>query len=95
MGIPSGFSRNHIALHGTVSWNHILDNAGQYMANVGLSVGSRRSVIKHIRRSLFPALNTFFKDIFIFPKLFDFFLSLYKIHVCRYFLIHDASSNQL
>ena len=77
--VPSGLSGNHISLHSTVTRNHILDYAGQHMADVGLSVRRRRSVIKYVRLALCPILNALFKDLVLFPELFHFFFPFHKL----------------
>ena len=53
MGIPSGLTRNHVTLHGTVSWNHVLDNTCQHMADMWFTICSRRTIIECIS---FPLL---------------------------------------
>ena len=44
--IPSSLTRNHITLHCSVSWNHILNNSCKYMSNMWLTISSWRSVIE-------------------------------------------------
>ena len=82
MGIPSGLTGYFVPFHGTVTGNHILDNTGQHMTDMRLSVGRRRSIIEHIGRSIFPQLNALSENILVFPELFYLFLSLDKIHAC-------------
>ena len=79
MGIPSGFTGNHIAFHGTVPWNHIFDYTGQYMTNVWFSVRSRRTVVERIGFAFFTVFHTFLKDMVFFPELFHFFLALNEV----------------
>ena len=88
VGIPACFSRNIVAFHGTVSRNHILDNTGQHMTDVRLTICGRRSVIKGICRAAFSLLHTFLKCVVFFPELFNFFFALYKVHVGVYFAVH-------
>ena len=89
VGIPAGLSRNLISLHGTVTRNHILDDTGQDMADMRLAVCCRRSVIKSVGRSLFPAVDGFLKNIFFFPEINYLFLTIHKIKRSVYFLIHN------
>ncbi len=88
MGVPSGFSRNHIALHGTVSRNHILDNTGKDVADMRLSVCGRRSVIEGIGLAFLAVFHTFTENVILFPEFFYFFFSLYKIKICTDFFVH-------
>ena len=46
MRIPAGFSQDMIALHCFISWNNILDNSGQDMADMRLTVCCRRAIIE-------------------------------------------------
>ena len=79
VGIPAGLSWNHISLHGSVSGDHILKYTGLNMADMRFSVGSWRSVIKHIRLASFTHLDALFKNVFICPELFYFFFPFYKL----------------
>ena len=88
MCIPSRFPGNHIPLHRAVSRNHIFDDTGQHMTDMGLSVRGRRPVIKGIGRPLFPGIHALLEDIVLFPEKFYFFLSVYKIQAGINFLIH-------
>ncbi len=92
MSIPTCLSWNHVALHCPISWNHILDNSGKYMSDMRLSVGCWRSVVKSICWSLFTVFHAFFKNVIVFPKLFNLFFPVYKVQVRIYFLIHRISS---
>ena len=62
------------------------------MADMGLSIGRRRAVIKSISRSILSGINAFFKDMIFVPEFLNFFLTLYKLHICRYFAVHETSS---
>ena len=92
MCIPACFSRNHVALHGTVSGNHILDNTGQNVTDVRFAISGWRSVIKGIGLAFFAIVHTLLENIIFTPEFFYFFFSFHKIQVCRYFLIHLSSS---
>ena len=88
MCVPTCFSWNLVAFHCPVSWNHILDNSGECMSYMRLSVGCRRSVIEHICRSILSVFDTLLKNMVFTPKLFNFSFSLYKLQICRYLFIH-------
>ena len=88
MGIPSCFSRHLITFHGAVSGDHIFDNTGQYMADMRLSVGCRRAVVKHIDIVAVPFLHTFFKNVIFFPEFFNFFFSVHKVKIRGNLLVH-------
>src|SRR5699024_3430597 len=94
VGIPSGLSWNHIAFHGPVSGDHILDNTGEHMADVRFSISGRRSVIEGIGRTFFTVFHALFENVIVFPELFYFFLPFYKVEVCSNFLIHSFSPFQ-
>ena len=88
VGVPAGFSRNHIALHGAVARNHVLDDTGQHMADVGLSVGRGRAVVEGVGLALFSAVNTLLKNVIVGPEFLDVLLSFHKVHVCGDFFVH-------
>ena len=79
MSIPAGLSWNLVALHGAVSRDHILDDTGQYMADVRFAIGSWRAIIKHVGWMTFMIFDTLLEDIIIFPEFFHFFLTLHKL----------------
>ena len=81
MGIPSCLARHLISLHRAVSWNHILDNASEHMADMRLAVGCGRAVIEHIDIIAITLFHALFKDAIFFPEFFNFFFSVYKIQV--------------
>ena len=88
VGIPARFSGNHITFHCTVSGDHILDNTGQDMTNVGFSVCSRRAVVENIFRTSLTLFDTLLEDVVLLPELLHFLLPADKIHICWDFLIH-------
>ena len=88
VGIPAGLAGHHIALHGAVAGDHILDDAGQHMADVGLAVGCGGAIIKDIRGALFAGINALFKDMLLFPKGLYLFFLLHKIYIGRNALVH-------
>ena len=81
MGIPAGLTGYHISLHGTVSGDHILNNTGQHMSDVRLTICSRRSVIKGIGRSFLTVLHTFAENVILFPEFLRFFFPVHKVQV--------------
>ncbi len=88
--IPARFPRHHTAFHGPVSGDHVLDDTGQYMSDVRLSVGCGRTVIKRIGRSVLSAFHTFAERVIFFPELFHFLLTFHKVHVCVHFVVHAS-----
>ena len=82
VGIPSSLTRNHIALHGAVSRDHILDDTGKYVSDMRLAVCGRRSVIKYVWGSFSAAVDTLFKDLFVFPEFLNLFFPVHKVQVC-------------
>ena len=90
--VPAGFSRNQFALHGVVSRDHVLDDSGQNVADVRLSVRCRRPVKEHIGRTVFALVDALLENVIFFPEFGGFFLPLNKIQVCFYFLIHAFGS---
>ena len=89
MGIPSSLTRNHVTLHCAVSWNHILDNTCQHMADMRLAVCCWRSVIECVSRAFFTVFHTFFENMVFFPEFFYFFLAIYEIQIRVYFLVQS------
>ena len=88
VGIPAGLAGHLIALHGPVTGDHILDNAGLHMADMGLAVGSGRAVVEHISRAILAVFDTFFKDVAFFPELFHVLFALHKVQTGGHFLVH-------
>ena len=81
MRIPARFPKDMIPFHRFISWDHILDYTREHVSDVGLSICRRRTVIKCIRLSARAEVYTFSKDVMVFPKLFRFLFSLYKIQI--------------
>ena len=75
--VPARFTRNIVALHCAVSRNHIFDDTGQDVADVGLAVCRGRTVIENIGRAFL--LLCLFKDLFVVPELKYLFLSLDEV----------------
>mgnify|MGYP007050377584 CR=1 FL=1 len=74
---------------------YILDSAGKNVAYMRLSVSGRRAVIKDIRFAFFSGVDTFFKDIVLFPKVLDLFFSLNEVQISVHFFVHFNHSFQL
>ena len=92
VGIPSGFTGNHIPFHGAVTRDHILNYTCQHMTDMGFTVCGRRSVIEGIGGAFFTVFHTFTENVIVFPEFLDLLFSLYEVEVCRYFLIHLCTS---
>ena len=88
VGVPAGLSRHLVSLHGAVAGNHILDDSGQHMADMGLSVGRRRSVIKHVDRIILAVFDTLLENAVLFPELYDLLFFFHVISVRRDFVVH-------
>ena len=88
VGIPAGFPGHVEALHAAVPGDHVLDDPGQHMTDVGLAVGCGRSVIEGINRRAFPVFYAFFENPVVFPELSDFFFSFNEIQTGVYFTVH-------
>ena len=93
VGVPAGLSRDLVALHGAVTRNHVLDDAGQDVADMRLSVGRRRSVVEHIGRTVLAVFDGLFENLLIIPEFLDFLLSPDKVEISRNFLVHVSLSS--
>ena len=91
VSIPSCLTRNHVALHCTVSRDHIFDYTGKNVSDMRFSICCRRSIVESISFSFFTVLHTFLENIFFIPEFFNFFFSVYKLQVCIHFFVlsHD------
>ena len=81
MGIPSSLSGHHIALHGTVSGNHVLDDTGQHVLDMGLSISGWRAIIKGIGLAFLTLFHALFEDVLILPELLHRLLAVHKVQV--------------
>ncbi len=81
VGVPAGFPGNHVSFHGPVSGDHIFDDSGEHMADMGLAVSRRGTVVKHVGGMAFPALDALLKDVFFLPELLDLFFPLHQVQV--------------
>ena len=88
VGIPTGLAGHHIALHGAVARDHILDDAGQHVPDMGLAVGGRGTVVKDIGRPLAAGFDAFLKDMLLLPEGLDLLFLLHKINIGRDALVH-------
>ncbi len=79
MGIPARLTGHLVPFHCAVPGDHILDDTGQHVADVGLSICRWRSVIKHIGRTALPELDTLFENILFLPELLYFLFPVDKI----------------
>jgi hypothetical protein len=71
MGIPSSFSLYAEAFEGIISTKKVLYGPGHYMVDTGLAIGGRGPFIEHEGLLWVPLLDTFFKNMFVLPKLQD------------------------
>ncbi len=78
VSVPARLSGHHAALHGAVSGDHVLDGSGLHMADVRLTVGRGRSVIKGIDRPFPAAVHALSEDILLPPELLHFLLSFHN-----------------
>ena len=88
MGVPSRLAGHHLALHGVIARDHVLDDAGQHMTDVRLAVRRGRAVIEYIRLPLASAVNALFKNVIFLPEAFDRFFPIDKMQIGLYRLIH-------
>ena len=88
VGIPAGLAGHHIALHGAVPGDHVLDDTGQHMPDMGLTVGRGGAIVKDIGRPLFAGLNALFKDMLLLPEGLYLLFLLHKVHIGRNALVH-------
>ena len=68
-GIPAGLTDDLESLHGLIPRNHILDDTGQHMTDMGLSVCCRRAVIEGIGGKILLLLDTLLKYLVLVPEL--------------------------
>ena len=68
VGVPAGLAGNVVALHHAVAGDHILDDAGEDMADVGLAVGGGGAVVEGVGGLAFALFNRFFKDPVFLPE---------------------------
>ena len=92
MSIPPCLARHLIALHGAVARDHVLDDPGQHVADMGLAVSGGRAIVKGIGLSLFAGFDAFFKDVVILPELLDALFPFHKIEVGRHLFVHVWSN---
>ena len=92
VGIPTGLTGHVIALHGAIAGNHVLDGAGLHMANVGLTVGRGRTVIKSVIGAIPAHLHALFKNVFLAPEFLHLLFPFHKVQICGYLVVHGVSS---
>ena len=95
VGVPAGLAGDHAALHGVVAGDHILDDAGQHVADVRLAVGRGRAVVKHVGRIPLAGGHALFKDLVVLPELFDLLFALHEFQIGGNFLIHNGVSLEM
>ena len=88
VGIPACLTRYKIALHCSVSWNHILDNSCEHMSDMWLTICGRWAIIEHICRAALPDFHALLKYVIVLPELLDSLLALDDVTICRYLIVH-------
>ena len=68
VSIPACLTENSLALHRLVSRDHILDNAGKNVTDVGLSVCGRRAVEEGEVLAILADVNTSLKHAIFLPE---------------------------
>ncbi len=79
VGIPASLAENLLALHGLIAWQHILDNAGQHVADMWLAVGCWWAIIECEGVTAFAAADAFVGDVVFFPEFQNFGFSVYEV----------------
>ena len=88
VGIPASLAENLLALHGLVTRQHILDDAGQHMADVRLAVGSRRTIVKCEGITAFTIGNALIGNIVFLPEFQHLGFTLDKVQICVNLVVH-------
>ena len=91
VGVPSGFARYAVALHGLVAADGVLQRTGDHVVDARLAVCGRRSFVEDKVRLAFSCGDAFFQQFFLVP-----FVGLGKLHLCdgcvRQVFVHRFSS---
>ena len=88
--IPTGFTGNHIALHGAVARDHILYDTGEDMTDMRLAVCRGGTVVKDIRLAFFACVHALFEDMIFTPEFFNELFTLNKVQVGRNLFVHSC-----
>ena len=83
VGVPTGLPGNHIAFHRPVAGDHVLDDTGEDMPDMGFAVRGGGAVVEGIGWAALPVLHALFKNVAFPPKLLGFLFPLHKIQVGR------------
>ncbi len=95
VGIPAGLTQHVVTPHGLVTGDYILHGAGQYVADVGLAVGSGRAVKEGVGGGALSELDALFEYPVILPEFQRLLLALHEIQRGRNFLVHLLLLNLL
>ena len=90
VGIPARLAQDVATLHGLVTGDDVLDDAGEDVPDVRLAVRRRGTVIKGKLLAPFALFHTLFKDAVFVPELHRFLFPSRKIHGRIHFFVHIA-----
>ena len=83
VSIPTSLTKNSSALHGLVSGNHILNNSGQNVTDVRLTVCGRRAVEEGVIFTTLADVNALTEDVVFLPESTRLLFSLNEIQIRR------------
>ena len=89
VGIPARLPDDLMPLHGLISGDHVLDDPGQHVADVRLSVRGRRSVIECVGGKILLLINTLLKDLVLIPEIENLLFILDKSKFVRNLVVHS------
>ena len=81
VSIPACLTGYHIALHCAVSGNHILDNSGQNVTDVGFAVCGGRAVIEGVGGAALSGFDASLENLIFFPEFKHSFFSFDEIKI--------------
>ena len=87
VSIPSCFTKDVLPLHRLITWEHILYDTRQHMADMWLAISSRWSIIKCERIAVLTLIHGLFCDIRFLPERLYLAFPLHEIKVRVYLLI--------
>ena len=90
VGIPAGLAGHIVTLHAAVAGDHVLDDTGQHVTDVGLAVGGGRTVVECVTPAALAVLQRLFKDVVFVPEGKGFLLPADEIQIRWDFLVHNA-----
>ena len=90
VGIPARLTGNVVSLHAAVAGDHILDNAGQHVTDVGLAVGGGGTVVERIVTTALAVLQGLLENVILVPERKSLLFPVHEIQIRWDFLIHNA-----